>query len=436
MNVLKAERICGIETFFTSFAGVGGKLRFLPEDFIVEELFKHPEEKTNGTYTIAEVSAKSWETNRLISQMSKSLGISRRRIGFAGTKDKRSISSQLMSFYNVPKEKVLAIKLKDVTLTNVYTSYKPVKIGELKGNKFKIVVREIIKPSASENVQKNITEIQKTGGFPNFYGIQRFGVTRPISHIVGKHIVNGDFKSAVMTYIANPIKGENEETYKLREKLKQTHDYSEALKNYPDQLNYEKAMLNYLVKNTDDFIGAIQELPRNLQTMFIYAYQSYIFNKILSKRIQKKLPLNKALEGDIILPVRKNIVDEKAIIVTSINCVKVNKQISKGKAFVSGPLVGNDTLFSQGEMGELEHSIIDKEICDPRDFTIPDIPRLSSSGSRRALLAHISDLKCQIVDDEWNENKKKMVVQFALRKGCYATSFMREIMKSDDIKKY
>ena len=66
-------------------------------------------------------------------------------------------------------------------------------------------------------LQKIAIYIMKNGGFPNFYGIQRFGIIRPITHIVGKYIVKDDFEKAVMTYIANPIKGEDEETYKLRE---------------------------------------------------------------------------------------------------------------------------------------------------------------------------------------------------------------------------
>ena len=55
----------------------------------------------------------------------------------------------------------------------------------------------------------------------------------------------------------------------------------------------------------------LKELPKNLLTMFVYAYQSYLFNKILSERIKKNLPLNKAVVGDIILPIRKDIIDEK-----------------------------------------------------------------------------------------------------------------------------
>ena len=86
--------------------------------------------------------------------------------------------------------------------------------------------------------------------------------------------------------------------------------------------------------------------------MFVYAYQSYIFNKILSERIKRKLPLNKAIVGDVVLQIRRGNIDENVLIITDRNIEKANIQISKGKAFLSGLLLGSDTVFSEGEMGE------------------------------------------------------------------------------------
>ena len=436
MNVLDAEKTIGIETFLTPFEGVGGKLRFIPEDFVVSEVSNYPSEKKDGRFTIADVTSTNWETNLLLREISNRLHISRQRIGFAGTKDKRAKTSQLMSFYKVPIEKLFDIKIKDVKINSLYCSDKPVKIGNLVGNKFNIIVRGIDK-NIKKNCIKDISNIiNEIGGFPNFYGIQRFGIIRPITHIVGKHIVKDDFKKAVMSYIANPIEGEDEQSFLLRKKLEKTNDFSWALKNYPNQLNYEKTILNKLVLNEKDFVGGLKELPKNLLKMFVYAYQSYLFNKILSERIKNKIPVNKAIEGDILLPIRGGFVDQNFIRVTKQNIEKVNFQISKGKAVVSGILFGSDSVFSEGEMGEIEHKIIESERIDPRDFIIPDIPYISSKGSRHPLLASVKDLDFKLKNDELNKDKNALFLNFELKKGCYATSLLREFMKSDDIKNY
>ena len=90
MKSFDFEKNIGIETFFTDYAGISGKLRTIPEDFIVNEVFLYPKKVENGCFAIAEVSSKNWETHRLVRELSKRLKISQKRICFAGTKDKRA----------------------------------------------------------------------------------------------------------------------------------------------------------------------------------------------------------------------------------------------------------------------------------------------------------------------------------------------------------
>jgi len=436
MKSLVFEKNIGIETYLTKEKGIGGKLRTTPEDFIVKEIYLYPKRKETGNYNLAEISCKNWETHTLVRELAKRLHISRKRIGFAGTKDKRALSTQLMSFYDVSMEELSNIKIKHVSLNNIYSSDKPIKIGDLYGNTFEIIIRNINNKVESKQIENLTSFLKDYRGFPNFYGVQRFGIVRPITHIVGRHIVDGDFEKAVMIYIANPIEGENEETYELRKELEKSRDYSKALHTYPDQLNFEKAILNKLVVEPKDFVGALKELPRNLLTMLINAYQSYLFNKILSERIKRKIPLNQAIVGDIVLPLRNNIKDNEGILVTKSNLEKVNKQISKKRAVVSGLLIGSDSIFSKGEMGEIEQKIIEKEKIDCRDFIVPEIPFISSSGSRRILLAPLTSIDWRVHDDVLNNGKKALTLKFELQKGCYATSLLREFMKSEDIKNY
>jgi tRNA pseudouridine13 synthase len=323
-----------------------------------------------------------------------------------------------------------------VEIKNIYRSNKAVKVGNLIGNNFEIIIRNINQKVKTTDFKKIYSYLIKSGGFPNFYGVQRFGIIRPITHVVGRYIVKDDFENAVMTYIANPIKGEEDDSYYLRKKLQETKDFASALKYYPDKLNFEKAILNKLVIDPNDFIGALKELPKNLLTMFINGYQSYLFNQVLSKRIERKLPLNQAVIGDIILPIRKGIIERKGILVNERNIEKVNKQIQKSKAVISGVLFGSESVIAKGEMGEIENKIIEKEKINPKDFIIPDIPYISSSGSRRSLTGFIGDFDYKLYKDELNAGKKALFLKFELKKGCYATSLLREFMKVDDIRSY
>ena len=430
------EHQIGIDTYSSVHPGIQGKIRVRIDDFKVTEIFLHPPLKEQGKFTIAEVTTKNWETHRVVQEIARRLHLSQRRISFAGTKDKRAVTTQLMSFDHVAPEMIQSLSIKDVTFTNIYQSDSPVRIGELHGNRFEITIRNIAQKVNPEQITQLLSPFQTWGGFPNFYGIQRFGIIRPITHLVGKYIIQGDFEKAAMTYMAHPMDGEDAETYHLREELEQTRNYSKAFHNYPEPLNFEKAMLNRLIQDPTDFPGAFTQLPKNLLLMFVNAYESFLFNKILTCRIQQGIPLHQAVVGDIVLPVRKNEITREYIFVSATNLQKVNTQISKKKAVVSGLLLGYDTPIAKGEIGEIEHHIIDAEGIDPRDFIIPELPFLSSSGSRRPVLAFIPSLEWTLHPDELSAQHQALLLRFQLHKGCYATSFLREIMKSTNPKNY
>jgi len=436
MPVLKSEKFVGIETFYSNLEGIGGKLKTKPEDFIVTEISNYPKKDDKGIFTIADVTSINWENNLLIRQLSKALKISRNRINFAGTKDKRAKTKQIMSFYKISIDDLKNIKLKDVKINNFYNSNKAVKIGNLIGNSFLIKIRDIEEKNIIDKIEKYYDFFQKEKGFPNFFGIQRFGITRPNTHIIGKNIVKGDFKKAALSYIGKPSEYEDKYTYQIRKKFDETKDFKWALQNYPKNLNYELSILNKLAINPKNYIQALKELPKNLLTMFIYGYQSYLFNKIISDRIKNNIPINKAILGDIILPVKNDKINDEYIFVNKDNINKVNNQISKQKAYVSGLLIGAESIFSKGEMGEIEHKIIEKEKIDKRDFIIPEIPFISSNGSRRPIFSKIKNLELCLEKDNQNKEKKILNIKFDLNKGSYATSFLREIMKAKTIKDY
>jgi len=430
------EHEIGIDTFCTDHPGIGGKLRVRIDDFRVIELFLYPAKKDQGVFTIAEVSSRNWETHTLVQEIAHRLHVSQRRISFAGTKDKRAWTTQLMSFAHIPPEQLASLSIKDVSIQNIYQSDVPVRIGDLLGNHFEITIRGIPQTVTEEHITSLLNPCKTCGGFPNFYGIQRFGIIRPITHLVGKYIVQGMFEKAAMTYIAHPMRGENEATHALREELEQTKDYTKAFHSYPDALNFEKAMLNRLIQSPDDFVGAFKELPKNLLLMFVNAYESFLFNKILSERIRRGIPLHQAVVGDIISPVRKNSITSEIIAVKPSNIEKVNKQILKNKAIVTGLLIGYDTVFAEGEMGDIEQAVVESEKIDPRDFIIPEIPFLSSQGSRRALLALMPWIEWTLQADEFSKEHQALSLCFELQKGCYATALLRELMKSNDPRKY
>jgi len=422
-----AEADVGMSFYLSDADGTGGRLKKEPEDFIVSEIFDKPEVVQNGRFVIAEVTTRNWETNRLVRLLSKNLGISRERVGFAGTKDKRAVTTQLMSF-ECPADLMNRIELKDVEIRNLYTARRGIQIGDLKGNIFSIRVREcdMQKDDIPETIESVTSAIKKVGGFPNYFGVQRFGVVRPITHKVGEYIIRGDLEGAVRCYVSDPAMFESEDSANARKMLAEDDDWSEAVKEMPDSLSFEKILVEHIISSPGDWKGAIEMLPRNLQMMFVHAYQSYLFNKMLSERMRRGIPLDSPILGDVIIPLDANRIPqhENPIVTTSSNIDLVSRQIRSKRAFVTISLYGSDSVISDGEMGDIENSIIKAERISAKDFIVPGLSHCSSKGSRREVLCPVSDLSHRILDEGYEMN-------FSLPKGNYATCLMREFMKSE-----
>lgn len=420
----------GLETYMTTTQPLGGKLKASPEDFVVTEISDKPPEHRAGEFTIASVTVRNWETNRLIKILAGTLGISKRRIGFAGTKDKRAVTTQLMSF-RCPMEDVKNISIKDIKIKELYNSNRELTIGDLFGNDFKIKVTNIqLDQSEAESRAKDvIDQLLSTGGFPNFFGIQRFGSVRPITHLIGMNILRRDFQKAVMTYVGNPLPGEPEQSREPRERLVKEMDFREALDYYPKTFTFERAMINHMAHHPDDWSGALDVLPDNLRMMFVHAYQSYIFNKVLSERIQRGISLSDPLPGDLIIPLnKKNLPDHyRYIEVNGSNQAEMKKLIDKGLGFISGIIMGKDIRYAGGEMGEIERRISGIHGIVHDDYNIYEVDGLTSKGIRREVLSPIFDLKWKI--SSTNDSTSQMELMFTLFRGTYATSLMREIMK-------
>ncbi len=407
--------------------GTGGHLKTIPEDFIVREISDPPREKANGDYTIATVTARNWETNRMVRLMSRSMGVSRDRIGFAGTKDKRAVTTQLMSFYGTP-EMVQKIDLKDVKIENLYRGARGLDIGDLIGNDFEITVKDCaMDPTGIKDVVETNTEIiRKTGGFPNYFGVQRFGSVRPVTHLVGERLVRGDIEGAVMTYISYSTPEEEEMLQKKRKELEDISAWGELHRTIPVKMAFERMMVGTLLNDPGNWKAAIEAVPANLQMMFTHAYQSWLFNEMLSRRMDAGLPLNVPVEGDIIIPLDANKVPqhENPILTTSKNIDLVTRQCRAGRAFVTITLFGSDGELAEGEMGEIERKVIEENKLSHEDFVIPGLPRCTSKGSRREIICPLKNL-----DYEINEDNYKL--KFMLPKGNYATCLLREFMKSE-----
>lgn len=364
-------------------------------------------------------------------ELSRILRVSQNRFGWAGTKDKRALTKQKISIWDVCEEDAARVRLKDVELRPIGRSNKKISLGDLWGNRFKITIRaiELSQDETLLRIKAITQELEK--GAPNFFGVQRFGERRPVTHLVGEAIARGDFRDAALTYIARPFPDEPEETKKARQFVLDTGDFKGGLKMFPVNLQFERAMMNHLIANPDDYIGAFRVLSPGLRELFLHAYQSYIFNITLSRRLGSGLSINSAYEGDIVcFKNEMGLPDTSRLQKVAADSIDgINNLINRGRAFVTAPLVGYDTYFADGAPGEIEREVVGELNIDLEGFKVPAMPELSSKGLRREIILPFKP-EFSAAEDELNTGKTKLTLEFTLQKGGYATVVLREYMKN------
>ena len=432
------ERAVGIDYYVSGTDGVGGRLRDRPADFRVREresfdVDLHPPDADTGSYPhlVFRATLRGWDTNDFASALSDALSISRERVSWAGTKDKYAVTTQLFS---VKLEANDLPELDDADVEVLGRAGRPVLFGDLAGNEFDVVVRDPERPENAEAVAEELRAFAADGpgpdadggrvAVPNFFGQQRFGSKRPITHRVGLDVVRGDWESAAVRYVCESSPREPEATREAREEVGETRDWQAALDLLPGGLRYERAIASRLAEGAgdpSDYREALERLPTNLQRMFVNAAQSYAFNRMLSERLARGLSFGRPVAGDVVCfagddglpdPDRTQVVDSGRVETVTRHC-------ERGRAFVTAPLVGTDTEFGGGEPAEIAGEVLDDLDVDPADFSLPG--EFGSGGTRRAVRV-VTDLELDAAP---------LTLRFSLPKGSYATVVAREFLKAD-----
>ncbi|SFF90157.1 tRNA pseudouridine13 synthase [Halopelagius inordinatus] len=445
------ERRVGIERYVSDAAGTGGRLRASPEAFRVRELEgMEPEPVTSDVgdypYLLLRVTLRGWDTNDYARRLSDALGVSRERVAWAGTKDKHAVTTQLFSVQGVEPDAIPDVRDADAEVLGRIG--RDLGFGDLAGNAFEIRVSDAESPENAEAVTADLAafltgdEKEREPSYPedvavpNYFGHQRFGSRRPVTHAVGLCVVRGEWREAVLTYAGNPFDAEPEGTQDARRFVEEQAesadpDWDAALERMPNRLRYERSMLHRLAadgdETDDDWRHALEAVPRNLQRLFVNAAQSYAFNRILSERLERGMPLARPVEGDVVCFSDRDAPEglyrpdtDRTQVATGRRVDVMARHCERGRAFVTAPLVGTDTEFAEGEAGEIERGVMDELDLEPADFDLPG--EFDSSGTRRAVLLR-TEVDVDVEDDAYS-------LSFSLPSGSYATVLLREYLKT------
>lgn len=399
-----------------------GAIKSAPEDFVVEEITPSGAaieagrhyvpaelglEEMPGKFCIFVMQKRNWNTSQALRAISKMLGKGLRSMGFAGTKDRLAVSTQLCSTFGIVPAQLEGFHIKDISINGAWTGESQVGLGDLMGNRFTVTVRNA---SMQDGIPKALEALN--GRFPNYFGEQRFGF-RGNNVKIGVSLLKGDFEGAVMSFLTDTDNEKQADAIEARKRLLETRDFKAALRYFPRYLKYERAVLEHLSRFPANYANAFRRLPRPLALMFVHAVEDSIFNAELGRRVEEgSVQLE---EGDLAcLPNSYGFPD--------ISTTAIFSQ-EMGGAFLVGNVVGYDTERPT----ELEKGLLEELGLGTESFKMAGMRELNCRGAFRAMLAPYRGMSAV-------QGQDSAELKFELPAGSYATVLLSELVDAESQK--
>ncbi|XP_035817050.1 pseudouridylate synthase 7 homolog isoform X2 [Zea mays] len=315
------------------------------------------------------------DTHEALGVIGKLAGVQPRSFGFAGTKDKRAVTTQQVTVFKVHASRLAALnsKLTGIRVGDFSYVKEGLALGRLRGNHFAITLRNVIAESA-DDINAAVNGLSKNG-FINYYGLQRFGSGSVPTHFVGAALLRGEWRHAVSLILGTRVH------YKWHV------DVDAALRGMPRHLTVERAILQRLKNYPGNYLQALMAIPKALRLMYVHSYQSYLWNHAASMRVEK-YGISQVVEGDLVYKTGSSLgeaittdtFDDDDSHVNSpemeMSCETLTEEMIQSVKVVDSedllkavysfedvvlPLPGSETLFPGNEVTMIYHEIAKKD---------------------------------------------------------------------------
>ena len=383
------------------------KIRQKPDDFVVEEL-PLMEFKPAGRIPVFKVSKVGMTTFAAEKVLAAHCDVSFRNIGFAGLKDTHARTSQYFSV-ETGKPELGNFQEKNVSSELVGFLDEPLHTGDLKGNKFAIVVRDLFENQVEKAVRNHA---QVLAGVPNYFDSQRFGSLKGVEGFIAKDVLRGKYEEAVKKIIIATTKHQKSKIRAVRKFIK--FNWGEwplcldEVKKAGLERTVEGTVVRHLTEFKGDFKGAFERTFKGIREIFFSAYQSFIWNECVKKVVRNNsdgvfgVPYE---AGKLIFPVKWK----------------------PGAKLGTFPLVASDIKAPEWQMDILN------EVLKMEGMTLPEFTteqHIYIAREREMLVVPQGFEVSPAENDDLNANKKKMSMAFTLSKGSYATIILKALFEA------
>lgn len=391
---------------------VRGAYKTRPEDFLVEELAAY-EPSGEGTHVHARVEKRGITTSEAARRIARALGLAPREVGYAGLKDAQGVTRQTFSVEHVDPERVRALGDESFSVLSVARHGNKLKLGHLHGNRFRLRLRGL-EPARFGDVERVLATLAQRG-VPNYFGEQRFGA-RGDGWEIGRALLAGDAERAVALIAGDPRAIDRGAVRRARE-LFARGEYEASARAWPGSFRDPIRLAHAMARKQGDARRALHAVDRRLQRFFVSAWQSWLFNALLAKRLPS---FDRVLVGDLAWK------HPGGAVFRVVDLAAEAPRAQRFEISPTGPLFGPRMSEPTDEPAALERAVLAEAGVERASFDRKG--PLQPAGGRRPLRFRLGELATHPGRDDAGEY---LELAFALGAGAYATSVLREILKGE-----
>jgi len=385
------------------------KVKRLPEDFTVEERTEF--RPGRGPFALYTLTKRSLGTPEALEAVARRWNLPREVISFGGLKDRHALTTQWITIRGGPSR-----GLKQSNLELKYAGQAPRPFGpkDILGNRFRIVLRDFSREGEGR-ARAAIGEIGRDP-LPNYFDDQRFGSLGSSGEFVGRAWCEQKYERAVWLALAEENEHDRPEDRSEKKVLREKWGDWAACKAALSK-SHRRSIVTFLADRPGDFKGALARVHADLRGLYLSAFQSFLWNRLLSSSLRETCrPAQLAA-----VPLKTG----EALFFGPLE----DAQRAKLQALVL-PLPSARARISEGPMKERVERSLREVGLDLRALRIRH-PRENffSRGERAATFAP-AGLSSAWDADELYPGRRKLELKFDLPRGSYATILVKRITLS------
>lgn len=380
------------------------------DDFEVEEITAC-QPGADGEFAFYRLDKRGWTTPDALAIVRKRWKLETRRISVGGLKDRHGQTTQYLTIYRGPQRKLTHANLQVTYLGQVAEAYES---RHIEANRFAITVRAMTEDQIGAALLA-LDEVRDVG-VPNYYDDQRFGSVAAGGEFVAKLMVLGQYEEALRQALTAPYAFERAAQKKEKTALRQHWgDWTECGKRLPR--GSTRTIVDYLAGHPRDFRGALERLPADLRTLYLSAYQSHLWNHMLTDWLSERLPRRDLVPialrlGEVPMPRRlaANLLEELRSLQLPLHSARiVLDDADPRKVYFNRILADEEVSLDQ--------------------FKLKGFRNLFFSKGERPAWCFPEQLDARSFADEEHAGKRKLTLRFRLPRGSYATLVVKRITR-------